>query len=144
MLQTKGSTTPSVRLKRGITMSALTIVALLGLLGYTAAPSFANGSGCGSGMCTYVYGSGNHVTGIGSSPTGDYVARGHVQVRWHAGGVDHFANTAEGGYYRYVVLKVDLNVNVDPNTYACARFWLWNGQSWTLPRGDWVCVKTHP
>ena len=134
--------------KTALARMVAVLAVLLGGVLVTAAPAYASATACGGGQCVFVHGSGSHVDYVESwysaDPRHPYYDYGHVEVRWHAGGTDHVKNSPQGGWSNVYHVRVTLNVNVDANTYVCARFWRWNGSSWILPWGNWVCVKTHP
>jgi hypothetical protein len=111
-------------------------------------PVPANAHTCGA-FCFFVEGGGNRVDRAGADLPHDdrvfIVNSGHLEVRWHAGGVDHFRNTSETSINNQnIITWLDMHVIVDPNTFVCGRWWHWNGTSWILPYGDWRCIKTHP
>ena len=142
-----------MRGRAGITRT-VTILGLLivGVLAFASPASAATVETCRSGthgLCVRVDGSGNHMNRIGVRINLPYpffkaTDNGHIQARWHAGGVDHFRNSGEMTITNADFRWLTLNVNVDPNTYVCGRFWVWDGRSWTLPYGDWQCILTHP
>ena len=131
-------------LRRTMTVLALAVVATAA----TASPALASTVTTCSALCFSVDGSGNHMNREGVRINSDpryYVSNyGHLQARWHAGGVDHYRDSNQGYINNQTTVWLNLNVNVDPNTYVCGRFWRWTGTSWILPYGSWQCIKTHP
>jgi hypothetical protein len=109
-----------------------------------AAPAFATGRTCGS-LCTTVYGNALHVdrvTLIENNAAAVY-DWGHIQVRWHQGGVDHFVSSGDTWFSSQYETGINMNVNVDNNSYVCARLWVWNGSGYFLKFGDWGCIFAH-
>ena len=135
------------RIRRIITILGLLIT--VSLAGATlTTPAYAKVVTTCRSLCFTVDGSGNHINRVGVSINVDQsfivTDYGHIQARWHAGGVDHFRNSPQFGISNQGTAWLSMNVNVDPYTYVCGRFWRWNGSSWILPYGDWQCIKTHP
>lgn len=107
---------------------------------------------CGLLICLELVGSGSHVNTMGGylapgEPVGSYSATtGHLEVRWHAGGVDHTKSAGDtliDNAGRTSV--VGLNVNVDANTYVCGRIWDKTKSGYALyGTQSWQCIRTHP
>ncbi|GAA1696170.1 hypothetical protein [Fodinicola feengrottensis] len=119
------------------------IVGTAVLAGATA-PAYAGGRTCAV-ICTDVAGTKLHIDSIGAviAVATSETAKGHVQVRWHQGGKDHTANGATNAVLNSNTdTKVSLNVNVDENSFACARFWVLGANgSFSLYHGrDYVCL----
>jgi hypothetical protein len=99
--------------------------------------------------CITVIGSGSHVdrveTGINVDPRFNSTLVGFLEVRWHRYGYDHFDHTARVFISNQYTTGINLNVDVDDNTYVCGRVWAWDGAGYYLVAGeDWKCIITHP
>jgi len=109
------------------------------------APAYATAGTCtGTPTCFYVYGEGSHVhPQVSMNTTNGSYNYGHMQVRWRAGGVDHY-NNSRTAWLGPDPFNQPEDFWVDANTYVCGRWWHWDGSKWVLPYGDWKCIKTHP
>jgi hypothetical protein len=136
-----------LRVKRLWRIISVAIGMAIVMIAGTVAPAYADGITCGV-LCTHVRGTGLHVNSITLeiNSANFESATGHIQVRWRQGSADHSVNgpnntvltsTQETG--------LNLNVNVDQNSYVCARFWVRasNGTYFLYSGQDYGCILVH-